>query len=1562
MRKLLLFFAMLCVSIGAWAEQVSFGSEGSWYEIDGTTLTIYVAKNHDLGNHSFDVLNSLGDAKNGITKIVYNKNSNMSGSDAVESFIDQFTSVETIDLSGVTLQGADDSYYFGSYDNVKSLILADVTADKLIEIAGNSALQAALVTPTTQTTVKFSNNNSENAGIIINEKVTKDGTFANKWIGTISSFETYNQDFIPNATTTTAKKLIVTGTMSSNDTPNVSILSNLSEDIRLLDMSGVTLQNIAGSNVFPFGTNPHLYSVVLPQNLEDVQAWWFEGCTNLYAAISYDTDATRLVSYVKTPGRLKTTILDAVKGGNTDFASDRSYIGGGISMPALASSIDEIKLSGTLNAVDISSGDVECIDSEGHVGYQGESTESQTDTRTIVGTKVGGTLTVAGGNSPAITTLDLSGAYFPVYTDMTLTAVGYTNSAVKKVLLPTDSRQNIIPAYMFNGQFQNLFEICIPSNYEVIKTCAFAKSGQGFQHIWTTDANPNVTVDNGVTVSDGTFYEGYEATDASAIGQYTLPKWGTYTFSSNLKLIESYAFASQEVRIKDVYVLALETPECHVDAFNVYMYIGQSGFGGATVGGIVTREAYKNGNVYLTMLHYPRDCDAPYIQRYTDMGREYSIATGEVDGKGANIYYPTYGEFLRAYTQGTYGYLWNSMDDTRANGDLMYNPSNDNKGWSASQQGVVNNFVTEHPGTYTSGTKAFSDAIFYDVTLGGNTKPAGMKDYWEVTYGGTSLYPRNVESEPYFKYEAADADNINELTWYTKDSDGNYTQTSTWVEGNTYTRVQEAVFDANGNPTYKECTNGAYIIDQRYVEDAAGELVENYVQNDSEGNLVQDFTYEVNAQGDLVKDQTVTEDPSGTSVKSYSFNVFDGTTQEGVKYYYHPFVAISDNNQKDQSNLSQYYYFKGDGSYTEDPNGIYINNHEFDGQDPYYDTVAQFIAWGTIQPGDESKYTHYSQGGSWVQVTTVNNDFWQNTLYKKSSEYKEYVSGANDYLSKIDGTLYTKDYDSPVTYRDATNEDYTLDASGNVVNETLYIITDNGYRVYDAATDGTSVARYKKTYASTFHTYDATNDADEVRYLKESGYRTADNTNEHDAAMLHYSTEDYYRLFVDGTDDATVQRYCPNTTDATFTDIIRTYDYRGWHQFVLNGFAANTELEVTQHRSYLTDNDWWTICLPYDLTYSEMMFFYGTVTTDDEGNISMDETKIPYLSQLVSVTRDMTAGKITLNFSKNLMNHSQVKNSDGDWVIGDEEDATIKSEDKVVLHAGVPYMIRPYRTAASDGSFTTQFDIYGKDNVDKAFSDWRAAIKSPSLYEKLKAAEVMTGETQMSLVKNGLVTVPALVTNIDSDAKYEEETSGTVTIGTNDYAKSSEFDYTFVGSFYKSFLPPYCYYLGYKNGACFFYADIERTGTTVDGKTVYPDLYETMKWNNNTCIIVPNMLSNSLKKTYNLGLGKHAGAVTPASGSGSSMVPAQWVIGVNGNSTTSVPDDLKAKSGSSPAKAYTMVFGVEQGEIVTGIREVTTNTVSANDDKVYTLDGQQVKGSTLPKGLYIKNGKKIIVK
>ena len=44
------------------------------------------------------------------------------------------------------------------------------------------------------------------------------------------------------------------------------------------------------------------------------------------------------------------------------------------------------------------------------------------------------------------------------------------------------------------------------------------------------------------------------------------------------------------------------------------------------------------------------------------------------------------------------------------------------------------------------------------------------------------------------------------------------------------------------------------------------------------------------------------------------------------------------------------------------------------------------------------------------------------------------------------------------------------------------------------------------------------------------------------------------------------------------TKVVKANDYRGWHQFVLNGYSANTRLVMEPLKLYVKDNDWWTIC------------------------------------------------------------------------------------------------------------------------------------------------------------------------------------------------------------------------------------------------------------------------------------------------------------------------------------------------------------------------------------------------
>ena len=87
--------------------------------------------------------------------------------------------------------------------------------------------------------------------------------------------------------------------------------------------------------------------------------------------------------------------------------------------------------------------------------------------------------------------------------------------------------------------------------------------------------------------------------------------------------------------------------------------------------------------------------------------------------------------------------------------------------------------------------------------------------------------------------------------------------------------------------------------------------------------------------------------------------------------------------------------------------------------------------------------------------------------------------------------------------------------------------------------------------------------------------------------------------------------------------------------------AHNSTEEFEPLRSFITDNDWWTICEPYDLRYSDLVKFFGT----DNG---IGTPKIPYLSKLMYVVRDVEKQKITLMFSKNLMEYMEYEVVNGE--------------------------------------------------------------------------------------------------------------------------------------------------------------------------------------------------------------------------------------------------------------------------------------------------------------------------
>ena len=1698
------------------------------------------------------------------------------------------TALTTLDLSGVTLRpnAANANINLGTGNAITTLLLpegvdtsklsGDVPTIKATYSSSDMVLHVADATD--PYTYWYQGTMTAKKNITIDMSNLTAGELGSVLASAQAAGVTYN-------------KVKINGPITASDIEALADVNAL-----VLDLSDAT---ISGS----MNANSTVKFLIMPDEStrEEVTAA-AANFTNLLSAVALWDDASNnrhLVGYNTTAGSLQAAVC--ATGECTANSSNFTRNGKTAYYPVMNTqsgmTLRYVTLAGPMNAYDMSSG--EKLLTDGHYVWDKASDENtlayegMAEPRNLNGTDAVYGAMSGGG---AVWEIDLEQATFPVITDMTLTTAGImgnpqgTSPGTWKVIIPTDQSVNEIPPYFLGdaGCSNGVKEICIPSNIEIIRTHAFVS----VDHIWTTATTGDIddmVYDNGAwdaTDPDNPIeYKGYtrDALGSTlAFGGNTAEKYGTYTLSSNLKLIETAAFANTEPHVKDVYVLATIAPECHVDAFNTKMYIGSGGFNPVITDGIITRESYRNGDTWIAMLHYPRDTDTPQVQRYVDVTREYTIASNTTDDKGNVVYFPSYSEFLASYTQGTTGYLWTAWDPTRAYGELSNNHSS-TASWSWDVQQAANAYVTNANNLNDLDNNPW--VSFYDVTNNGAiSQPEGVIPYYQVNWNGRAystispqgnLYPAIATAVVSYNY-VTDPDGD-----YVLDDDGvtyRAYDASTDSGKTRYKINQVPATDAWGNILYEQCSSGTKVLDYSYVADANGKYVENYVQ-DASGNYVLDYnwvkdntngthvqtatsagtysqtthsvagaTYYSDANGTTVTTPTVDagyyylgsedsytmvdknndaigtqsqyyKDVNGEKVATDLLFYFDndyqylyystdstaanytGTTTpvSGVTTYYtdntgatvaSP-ITLSQTYYTDpvttekpkysstwDSNPGATHYYKKNGDsydvyeptlqyntyYIDDGNGRYELTTKFvDGVSTYYaetysgsgvysPVTAYFTEEVYYEDGTENVTTYtsttvwdssktyyiynqrngdngwnwyydettptfsttyyyedgrkpvygssdrYIDGKTWFTYNSQSDTYSQITLSWWNHIYNidyYYVSGSTPVYKQADG----RDYDESVTY--FTDDQGTVATTVNFASPVY--IEDINYSYTEATgsePEGTDL--YRKAYTGTFRTAVSPDDDDEQHYTYVDGtYRNYVAAT--DAHFTRYKKVygTTYREFDATIDKSTEQRYCPQLIDEVAESVVtKKNDYRGWHQFVLGSYATPTTDIVVNHRSYITDNDWWTICLPYDLNYKEMMLFYGDPATN----------KVPYLALLTNVVRDLGEQTITLNFSENLMTHKAYR-SNGVWIVSDDQPSTdgdagdgqtVNTEgNDIVLHAGVPYLIRPYRMAQEGGSFATQFDIYGQENVNQSLSgDWRITATTtdyPILYNKIAAAEQLESYEAMALVEKGIYTVPALVKNNDAraegvDAEGVKNTTLDVKINsaTETLPVSADWDYSFVGNlYYNSFLPQNCYFLGWYNQARFFYADYTLSAVSDMSDKNYK-FVNVRLWNNNTCIICPNMLASTVKyhngisngtltsttntetQTYKLGKGKHDALITPASGSGADARPAQWLIGRTATGPSNPLADDWFSGGSAPqhaaaANPVLMDFGITNMAELTGIEEVKTETKTIpaiNDNKVYTIDGRYVGNSIegLGKGLYILNGKKVVVK
>lgn len=362
----------------------------------------------------------------------------------------------------------------------------------------------------------------------------------------------------------------------------------------------------------------------------------FENCENLKAVGQYVSAKKKLNVNTKEEGAVR--YITEMLSGLTNKNNDIKYA----------------KISGTLKAEDIfASGNNAKIDADGHAYFTPEVDEyAYSQTRTMGAAQVDGeTLTDGALNNVNLVALDLSDATFSHIEDMTLSALNILGQTAKEVKIPTDESVTELPADFLNFSGCTIEKICIPGNIKKIHARAFYATP--LKYIWTTGDDADVKYDNGAKYlpkDNTTLSDTYE--DGATM------KYGTFTFSPNLEFIGSYAFGGS-INVHDVYMLGRKAPVCLVDAFSTVSYVANNSY--TEFNGTVNREAYKNTEyAFMTVLHFPSTCTDDEAKLYTDITREYSIASDEMDDKGKTVYYPTQAEWNRSFVQGTTGYLWNA--------------------------------------------------------------------------------------------------------------------------------------------------------------------------------------------------------------------------------------------------------------------------------------------------------------------------------------------------------------------------------------------------------------------------------------------------------------------------------------------------------------------------------------------------------------------------------------------------------------------------------------------------------------------------------------------------------------------------------------------------------------------------------------------------------------------------------------------------------------------------------------------------------------------------------------
>ena len=369
-------------------------------------------------------------------------------------------------------------------------------------------------------------------------------------------------------------------------------------------------------------------------------------------------------------------------------------------------------------------------------------------------------------------------------------------------------------------------------------------------------------------------------------------------------------------------------------------------------------------------------------------------------------------------------------------------------------------------------------------------------------------------------------------------------------------------------------------------------------------------------------------------------------------------------------------------------------------------------------------------------------------------------------------------------------------------------------------------------------------------------------------------------------------------------DGTKTYDrdYQGWHEFVLTENYNVQPFEPQKYYKEYDEKDWYTLCVPYDLTKSQLLQALGVKAGNKVKTLNGTDYEVtsedvyPDVRTLVKVQRSLNSSKVIFKLSNKLLDD----NGDVyDLELNGEGTEYVKirqtGEDPVVIKGGYPYLVKSY---------------WPKDDQIKKIGNYVMSVAESNEYK--------FNENCKFNDKYMLPTKEFKMIAINDDGNIvHKDAEGT----TPAY-------YYFVGTYVQNSIPKYSYYLGKsKNGSHNFFRAVG------DG----------IAWNIYSAIITP---LSTLE--YNLN--------SDASENGITNIKLD---------VTDNTDDLVILEGESkPYAGKPLTFLLDENNgTVTGIKEISSSSCYA-DGRIYTLGGQFVGASFkgLPKGVYVKDGKKYVVK